>query len=224
LADSLKQSSLSTKFVTELNSFSSNIYTSNDFNNTVKTKNFDDYYLTRPKWLAINKDTSKLVFISSYEANHYLHEFKDQCDLIMLMPVMREGQKRTFSINQIKLSEDLMQEILIYSGSFYFNSIEEQDQFLNFIFYVPNPRSEIQTKFLDDLKIERNGFVLVKNRKEVFGEDKLMIDKRKWNEIFQQDPSKFLIELISIRNYQLVPNSAHHLIIFNNGIKPLSIE
>ena len=140
------------------------------------------------------------------------------------MPVMREGQKRTFSLNPIKISENLMQEILIYSGSFYFNSIKEQEQFLNFIFYVPNPRTEIQTKLLDDLKIERNGFVLAKNRKKVFGEYKLMVEKRKWDQIFQQDPSKFIIELISIRNYQLVPNSAHHLIIFNNGKKPLSFE
>ena len=153
LADSLKQSSLSRKFVSELNSFSSNILTTNDFNNTIITKNFDDYYLARPKWLAINKYRTKLVFISSYEANQYLHDFNDQCDLVMLMPVMREGQKRTFSLNPIKISENLMQEILIYSGSFYFNSIEEQEQFLNFIFYVPNPRTEIQTKLLDDLKI-----------------------------------------------------------------------
>ena len=117
------------------------------------------------------------------------------------MPVMREGQKRTFSLNPIKISENLMQEILIYSGSFYFNSIEEQEQFLNFIFYVPNPRTEIQTKLLDDLKLERNGFVLAKNRKEVFGEYKLMIEKRKWDKIFQQDPSKFIIELISSKSF-----------------------
>ena len=116
---------------------------------------------------AINKDkdSSKLVFISSYEANDYLHDFNDKCDLIMLMPIMREGQKRTFSLNQIKISEDIMQEILIYSGSFYFNSIEEQEQFLSFIFYVPNPRTQIQIELLDQFKIERNGFVLAKNRK-----------------------------------------------------------
>jgi hypothetical protein len=218
LKDSLKKSSLASKFENELSSFSSNIYTTNDFNNTVITHNFDDYYLARPKWLAMNKNKTKLVFISSYEANNYFHDFNDDCYLIMLMPVFRENQKRMFTSKPIEINEDLMQEILIYSGSFYFNSIKEQESFLNFICYVPTPRTQEHNEYFENFKIEENGFVLVENRKEVFGNRSM--SERKCD-IFKQDPSKFIIELISVRNYQLVPNSAHHLTIFNNGKKPL---
>ena len=163
LAQSLKKSSLFDKYQNELNSFSSNIYTTNDFINTVITTNYDDNYLPQPKWLAVNKTNSKLVFISSYEANHYLHDFNnDKCELVMLMPVVRQNQKRLFSLNSIKINEYLMQQLLIYSGSFYFNSIEEQEHFLRFICYVPTPRTQQQIEYFEDGKIELDLVVFIK--------------------------------------------------------------
>ena len=225
LAQSLKKSSLFDKYQNELNSFSSNIYTTNDFINTVITTNYDDNYLPQPKWLVVYKTNSKLVFISSYEANHYLHDFNnDKCELVMLMPVVRQNQKRLFSLNSIKINEYLMQQLLIYSGSFYFNSIEEQEHFLRFICYVPTPRTQQQIEYFEDGRIEQNGFVSIENRKDVFGNDLIMIGQLndKLDDTFQQDPSKFINEIISIRNFHLVPNLAHHLTIFNNGEKPLN--
>ena len=38
---------------------------------------------------------------------------------------------------------------------------------------------------------------------------------------FWNDPCKFIIKLFDIRNYGIVPDSAHHLEIFSNGKKPI---
>ena len=54
----------------------------------------------------------------------------------------------------------------------------------------------------------------IENREVVFGSNENRC-------LFEKDPSEFITKLIELRNYALVPNSAHHLIIFLNGKNPL---
>jgi hypothetical protein len=138
----------------------------------------------------------------------------------MFMPVNREKQKKLISFSSAmtenELDQRILTEISVFAGSLYFNTKFEQENFLDFISYCPKPRKQYQDILFEENKIEPNGYVLPQNRLEVFGKEK---EKENFSP-FVKDPSKFIKELISIRNYQLVPKSAHHNMIFSCGLKP----
>jgi hypothetical protein len=219
LSESFKWSSLYTNFEREIRSWSSNLFITRDFASTVKPVNFDDYYLARPRWIAFSKLKNILVFLSSFEANEYLNEFySTKCAFIMNIPIIRQKQKRrfiSFKMDENEIDEDILQEVSLFCGSLYFKNKKEQDSYLKLISFVPCPRSPLQDNHFQRNKIERNGFVLPENRYDVFGEN-----KKKGKLSFDTDPSKFITELVSIRNYQIVPNSSHHLVLFLDGKKP----
>lgn len=216
LAQSLSNSSLA-EFVEENKSWSLNLYVTRDFTETVKetTTKIDDY-LAMPRWLAIQNDVA--VILSGFEVNELMHDFieNESCQLVMLMPRMRSGQRRVLQYSMLfwknkkkfsGLPEPLLQELGIFVGSLYFNTNEEQECYMRLIGFVTWNWRRSNYQHCD--RIEQNGFVLPQNRNIVFKGDK----RRILEIIFKTDPSKFIQNLAYIRNYRVVPNSAHHLFL-----------
>lgn len=232
--ESLANSSLSA-FIRENQAWSRNFYVTRNFVEVVETAaNQSDDYLRSPRWIALRYDideepTTRLAFLSSFEVNELMHDFNQgACHLIMLMPRTRPGQRFLFSSTYVDEDDILLpkiarQELAIFSGSLYFNLLTEQDCYSKLIGFVSYPPQSIEDdeddclnegNYKNNRKIRAKGFVTPDKRVEVFGKNENIA-------IFETDPTEFITKLALIRNFSIVPSSAHHLQILD-GKKPLS--
>jgi hypothetical protein len=101
-----------------------------------------------------------------------------------------------------------MTQVLTFAGSLYFKDHIEEKYFCHFIGYCPDPRTEAQNNFFVEGLIRKNGFVELKYRDLIFCDDKENLSK------FVEDPSKLIRSLLEIRNFNLIPKTAHHFEIF----------
>lgn len=226
LGQSFANSSLS-EFEAENQAWSKNIFVTRDFFETVKTSNLNDDYLASPRWIGvINEANPKAktpiiaLILSGFEVNDLMHYFNKTCQLVMMMPRMRHGQRLLFSMmgDNVLPDESIRQELSLFSGSLFFNTFSEQECFLEMIgFFLDSMDIDNDTNENNNY-IERNGFVYPKNRSLVFG------NERSIRTMFDRDPTKFIIQLALMRNYALVPKSAHHLAILLKSQKPLKFE
>ncbi len=197
------------------NAWSNQIYVTRDFIQTVQTYDFDDYYLRIPRWILIKKvenNESIFVIISSFEADSLFFSCKKNVGLYMFMPRVKHNQ-RSILFPFIELDPKIRLQISIFCGSFYFEDENEQKIFNSFVGYLPSPRNPDDQEKFDQKLISANGFVLYENRQHVFNNEQEICR-------FEKDPSAFIIKLIEIRNFAIIPKTAHHLMIFLNGKKP----
>ena len=200
----------------EENAWSNKIYATKCFAQTVETKDFDDYFLRIPRWIAtnrtcVNEEDEIYLIMSSFEADSLFFSLQDTNKISFLMMMPRNKQDQRFiSYPSISIPPQISQQILIFCGSFYFKDKADEEIFLAFAGYLPSPRKkELQIKFEEKL-ITPNGYVPYDKRSQVY-----LVGDNKCE--FINDPSNFIKKLIEIRNYNLVPDSSHYLAIFLNG-------
>ena len=221
LSDSLMNSSISAELM-QAKAWSSLISVTRDFCKTVKTLNGGDDFLRMPRWIALSNKSNKVLILSSYEANKLYAKFKSNghVSLSMLLPRIKKKQERIIHFSSdFTFSGNLLEQISIFAGSMYLDSEEEQDEYLLFLGYCPRPRTEEQEKFAYDRKILKNGYVPIEFREEVF---QSMLKDGQTVSKFDDEPSTLVQNIISFRNYGLVPNSAHHNILFKSDLRPLN--
>ena len=192
-----------------------NLYATQDFFKTIKNNgsNKDDDFLRPCRWLAFTEKQKILVLLSGYEANELMSHFTpNKISLVRSLPRMRREQKLKINFQNVKIPVDLFQPMAIFAGNLYLNSLEEQESYLNFIGYRPLPRTREEQTLFEDEKIRKNGFVPYDYRKYIEG---LSLTCE-----FKEDPNKLIQKVIEIRNYSIVPDSAHHNCIFLSGKKP----
>jgi hypothetical protein len=137
----------------------------------------------------------------------------------MILPRLRKNQERLFNFRRDdelkKTSKILLEQLFVYSGSIFFHDLEEQNNYLAFLGYIPSPRNKLQEKHFNNGLVCKNGYVPKENRSIVFG-------PLGNNSKFDQDPCNFIEKLAEIRNYKQIPESAHHLKIFREGHRPFN--
>ena len=135
----------------------------------------------------------------------------------MILPRTRQNQKRLFYFQKYEkeVSLSLLEQLFVYSGSIFFNNKQEQSEYLSFVGYCPNPRTESEEKHFENRLISKNGYVPRENRLIVFG-------SRQNKSKFESDPSNLILKLAEIRNFKYIPESAHHLKIFKEVQKPFN--
>ena len=215
---SLKNSSLSS--IVQKEAWDNNLFTTNDFVNTVSTRIISgDNFLRPPRWIAKqNINDLKIVILSGFEANALRFNFsKLNTSLMMLMPKVKQDQERIFYLDDSRISQGLLEQLSLFNGCKYFDKFEEQEEYLNFIGYCPKPRSAHQQEYFDRELIQKHGFVPRVNRDNVFQEN----DRFGLHSKFEDDPADLIIKLAEIRSYGVVSKYAHHLMILRNGIKPI---
>ena len=152
LPNSLDKSSL--KKILQHKAWSTSLFTTEDFVNTVRTYNELDCYLRPPRWLCIykNHEAMKIIIMSDYEANQLFSRFEASktCTLALLLPRCRQDQERIISFPSIIIPQYLLEQIAIYSGSLYLRNKEEQDAFLSFTSYCPTPRSAKSQEYFEN--------------------------------------------------------------------------
>jgi hypothetical protein len=211
LIESLNESSL--RNILQPFAWSDQLFVTRDFTKTVSNNlNEIDDYLRPPRWFSIHgkNENMIIVFLSDYEANELFAHFNPNVtSLATFLPRLREGQDRILSFPKVDIPSYLEEQLAVFTGSLFFNKNEEQDDFVRFVGYCPSPRSHIQQIYFENEIIFQNGFVAFENRKKVFRDVKLSN--------FQEDPCDLLTKLYELRNYGIVPRSAHHLKILRLG-------
>jgi hypothetical protein len=203
----------------EPQAWSKSLYVTKDFCDTVETSYTGDDYMRPPRWIAAKKTKEEtiLLFLSGYEASKLKSLFSETVSLIMIMPRSRQDQLKFFSTCKIRMGLRLLEQVSIFSGSQYFQTMAEQRAYNMFIGYCPIPRTGFQQKCFQANMIKKNGYVPFENRKKVFkGVPITHIST------FKNDPKGFLIRLTEIRNYSIVSKFSHHLFILTYGQNPLT--
>ena len=136
--------------------------------------------------------------------------------LAKFIPRLREGQDRILAFPDVEIPKYLEEQLGVFTGSLFFNKYKEQEDFLRFIGYCASPRDLIQQRYFENGFINQNGFVTLKNRKKVF--EDIELSK------FQEDPSDLLTKIFELRNYGIVPRSAHHNKILRSGQKNIFLK
>lgn len=216
LPESLKDSSFYEKIQSK--AWSQEIFTTVDFTRTVKTSIISgDDFLRPPRWIAKGPNT-KIVILSGYEANLLKpYFFRNSVSLILLIPRTRQDQLKLFCTNDIDLSPTEIEELSVFAGSQYFNDTTEQEAYLNFISFCPNPRTAHQQSCFELDMIQKTGFVPAKNREIVFQES-----QKYPLSAFETDPTNLICKLSEVRAYGVISRFAHHLLVLLKGRKPLN--
>ena len=208
----LNQSSL--KSIAQPFAWSNIIYLTKDFVRTVDDTVGGDDFLRPPKWFCYSKRTENpsVVILSAFEANSFIEEFKEEVVVLgLLIPRTRVDQILFFSKFDMKIPQDLLQQIAIFAGSM-FISKEELDEYLNFIAFCPSPRNFEEENHFNRNLIEHCGYVHEENRLTVFGHTK---------SLFKENPHQLVVKLAEIRNYGNVSKFAHYFEIFESGRRPI---
>ena len=116
---------------------------------------------------------------------------------------------------------NLFTQLSIYSGSLYLDSVEEEEEYLLFLGYCPHPRNAEQEACFETEKILKNGFVPMSHREIVY---RSVLREHQTLSKFEDEPSGLVQRIICLRNYGIVPESAHHNIIFKNNQRPFSAK
>ena len=191
------------------------LFATNDFKETIRQTvlNKNDDFLRPCRWLAYSKEHQIVVLLSGFEANQVMNDFcSGIVSLIKILPRMRQEQRIQIYFNNVKIPEFLLQPLAIFSGSLYLYNVEEQTAYLDFLGFRPNPRTKEEEDLFQKGQIRKNGYVLPIAR-SIFKQ----LDQQCR---FKEDPYKLVTKLTEVRNYGVVPSSAHHNHIFQSGKKP----
>jgi len=188
------------------------LFATQDFKNTIEYNNLDkdDDFLRPCRWIAFSKKQNILVLLSGFEANELMSHFNSsQVTLTRILPRARVDQMLKINFRQVDIPDDLFQPVAIFAGNLYLKSRQEQQSYLNFIAYRPSPRTSNEEKLFEKGQIKQHGYVPEEYRINLNLSSK-----------FKEDPATLIKKLIEIRNYGIVPESAHHNYIFQCGKKP----
>jgi hypothetical protein len=211
LSNSLDESSL--ERLMHHKAWSDQVFTTKDFSKTVEKNDNTDSYLRQPRWLCYNQDLNVILIMSEYETNKLLPYVKGSKynSIALLLPRCRKNQKRIISFSNIEIPSYLLEQISIYAGSLYFNSKEEEENFLSFISFCPSSNNPPYLSL-----INKNGYVGEKFKKTIFKN----IKEENLSKLYSEsDPSEMIIKLYELRNYGVIPKSSHHLEILLRGKK-----
>jgi hypothetical protein len=198
----------------QVDAWNDHLFVTRDFTRTVSSNNEIDDYLRPPRWLCVLniEDQDYVVILSDFEANCLYSYFSNsKAKLTMLMPRVKFEQR--ILLPKTEIPSDFMSQLFIFSGSMYFKTIEEQRCYVDLIGYSLSPRSDEEQNYYDSGLIHKNGFVSRENRNRIF--------KNAYLSKFEDDPRDLIVKLVDIRNYGVVPKSAHHLDIFQSAKKPV---
>jgi hypothetical protein len=138
--------------------------------------------------------------------------------LYLFSPRIRHGQERVFDVRSITATHTppvqlLFEHLAIFAGSFFFNENSELENYLRIVGYCPSPRTSHLADCFDRQLIEVSGFVTPTNRLTVFQNEESLCR-------YQADPGEFIVKLLNIRHFGIVPQTAHQLDVLSRGRRP----
>lgn len=230
IANSLSHTKLYQSIKNDLNAWADHLLVTRDFQ-TVIVSASDDQFLRPIWWIAkINNakdgDESFIFLLSSYECNRLKTAFQKstKATLMMYRPRLSKLHSNLLEISALhitgmteidcKLDIDDEIQIGIYSGMMYFHREAELKAYCQFLGLILRPRTEEQERAFKEKIIEPKGFVPLENRQYSEAISECVGQCR-----FQNNPMKFIIELIEA-NHQSLPKVSHVASILLRGIKP----
>ena len=156
----------------------SQLLVTSDFLRVIKSEakidKLDDFL--RPlRWLLHVGYESCWIGVSAFEASRLLPSLNHGLSLHLWVPRIWPDQSRTLIDSaahtqpycKVDLGEGLQAQIAVLSGSLYFKSDDEQQEYANFLGLCLRPRTEVQEQAARRGKIASDGFVPASYRSEV---------------------------------------------------------
>ncbi|CAF3605825.1 unnamed protein product [Rotaria socialis] len=176
--------------ICQSDSWPDNFWVSTEFQRVIATKEKSlNPFLRPPRWIIIYRN-QHLIFLSAQEANHLIDRIKHLCYIQksdeppvttarLILPRIRRGQ----SI--------LLAQLFVFSGTLYFENVEEQRAYCQLLSLCPKPRTEEEEEAFEKDWIDMNGFVSnPKHRRQ------LQMNQGQFN----ANPIRFVKQLIKNRN------------------------
>ncbi|CAF4378563.1 unnamed protein product, partial [Adineta steineri] len=157
-------------------SWYSNLWISTEFQRVIATEDASlNSFLRPPRWIVVYRN-QQIIFVSPYEANWLLGRLSLIDSLVTTLRLFLPRIKRIQSIfintlsltippsinvsneNDIYLVPlDRLVQLFLFSGTLYFDNIEEQTMFCQCLSLCPKIRNEIEEKAFQSHKIDIDG-------------------------------------------------------------------
>eukprot|EP01029_Cantina_marsupialis_P013373 TRINITY_DN295_c3_g1_i1.p1 TRINITY_DN295_c3_g1~~TRINITY_DN295_c3_g1_i1.p1 ORF type:complete len:1002 (-),score=369.10 TRINITY_DN295_c3_g1_i1:614-3583(-) len=213
------------------NGWDENIFATKEFITVVKNSKTCDDYVRELSWVLEFKEfgcISKLLLISPFEANYLIPYLRCRSDdsvqlHMFLSRVLNESQNILYNspslcipckpsscqIGSLEVQHedklvrgDFLAELMVLSGSLFFENASEQRNYCNFLGLCPRPRNERLQKLLDSGHISRDGFVIPENREFV---------NRHMSKVchFRDDPIEMVLTILHIHGHKTDSSLSH---------------
>lgn len=215
LPHALKNAEIFSIVEPELSAWDERIFVTKDFMSVIDlgADDKDDKYLRpvwwivhvsadaddKEEWLNVHKITDAYVVISPFECKSLLPVFREckMSSLHMFCAKLSKQQEKLINNKALILPQnsnmpdipiEILVQISMFAGSMYFDNENEQNEYCNFMGFIPEPRTPEQERIFDRLKL-KTSFIPIRDR-----EDFPAISSR-----FKENPEKIAIGLIERR-------------------------
>ncbi|UJR11109.1 hypothetical protein I4U23_015291 [Adineta vaga] len=212
----------------EEENWQSNFWITTEFQRVIENKEeLLDHYLRPPRWIIVYRN-EHIIFVNAFEANWLmgqLQQFKGLSitTLRLFLPRIKRNQSifvniptmtippsipMTYDLIFFKLPIDWLVELFVFNGTIYFQTIEEQTAYCQYLSLCPKPRTANEEDAFENGWITTDGFV-----QELKHRSLLNIQN---HARFHINPLAFVKQLLKNRN-NTYPTLTSHVgnIIFN---------
>jgi hypothetical protein len=225
--------------VCQTNSWQSNFWVSTEFQRVIETKGMAlDPFLRPPRWIIVYRN-EHIIFVNAFEANwlmgqlqHLYHEeqFNGSSTTTLRLLLPRVKQNQSIFVNTpaliippfiptiydgvtFVLPVDWLVELFVFNSTVYFETVEEQTAYCQYLALCPKPRTTIEENAFENGWITVDGFV-----QEPKHRCQLQIHRTR----FTSNPLTFVKQLLKNRNNTYEFLTSHVGKIIFNCLKPLT--
>jgi hypothetical protein len=211
------------------NSWQQNLWITTEFQRVIETKGeWLDPFLRPPRWIVVY-DGKDIIFVSAFEANWLIDRLKRNHSLTttlrLLLPRLKRNQSILINTPTLTIPPSIVRltkpffvnipveqlaELFVFNGTLYFQTVDEQKAYCEFLGICPKPRTSAETDAFEKGWIAVDGFV-TKPKYRL----RLHIAQCR----FMSNPMKFVKQLIENRNHSHAPVFSHVGSIIFNAIK-----
>ncbi|CAF4781182.1 unnamed protein product, partial [Rotaria sp. Silwood2] len=206
-------------------SWQKNIWISTEFQKVIKTLGESlDPFLRPPRWIVVYRN-QHVIFVSAYEANWLINQLKTEFSmkktdqsftttLRLLLPRIKHDQSIlvntptltippsivSHGISPFIIPNEWLVKLLIFNGTLYFETVDEQEAYCQCLGVCPKPRTKIENDAFESGWILVDGFIPQE-------EHRLLLQKHGCR--FTANPLRFIQKLIENRNASHAPRTSH---------------
>ncbi|KAJ3055431.1 hypothetical protein HK097_010525 [Rhizophlyctis rosea] len=200
------------------NAWSQQLSVTSDFNNVIKRGRNEttDQFLRPVHWILALPTASKYVLISAYEANEVIRIMRTSASTVATLHMYtrqtRRDQKSLYNAfglilppsPSLSIPRNLTAQLAVFSGSLFFNTLEDESAYCNFLGFYPRPWIGVQ-QHSESGVIGSDGYTDSERRVELNGE----IAQSK----FVANPTELVVALINLHNSGVSSGRSHAISI-----------
>ncbi|CAF1184661.1 unnamed protein product [Rotaria sp. Silwood1] len=206
-------------------SWQKNIWISTEFQKVIRTLGESlDPFLRPPRWIVVYRN-QHIIFVSAFEANWLIKQLKTEfysnkidqsytTTLRLLLPRIKNDQ--SILVNQPTLTippsivsdgishfiipNEWLVELLIFNGTLYFETADEQEAYCQCLGVCPKPRTKIEKDAFEKGWILVDGFIAQEDHRQLLHRHRCR---------FTANPLRFIQKLIENRTGSHAPRTSH---------------